>query len=656
MNLDLPGRVANTTLPSSRPLLPLFDAIINAIDAIQDTRASKGRIVATVRRDQRQEQIRADAVADMRPIVGFVVEDNGVGFNQENYDSFNTADSTLKRSRGGKGVGRFLWLKAFESVHIESCFKSESHEGLAKRTFRFVLPSGIEDTVLDPSSESSSLKTIVNLHGFKEPWASECPKTLDVMASRILDHCAGFFLRNDCPEILLQDDGGSTPISLNARFKTEYAPAPPVEFDVKNQKFSVRHLHIRDAQAKHRVYLCANTRDVLSQQMSLQDLPRRLVSPNGDSYVLASYVSGEPLDSSVNPERTGFALPERPDALYPRELSLQEIMNAAADNLRVQFAAELEKAAEERRRFLVEYTEKTAPEYRLVVKNYPERLAGISVDAGEDRLEQELHRVKRDIEYETKAQVAELLRGAESTEDYESRLAALLETVNELGKSDLIKYVGHRRIVLDILAKSLERTESGKYALEADVHKIIFPLRGTSDDQIFREQNLWIIDERLAYHRYLASDSPLSADGTQDRPDLLIFNRPLAFKETDASGSVVLIEFKRPMRQGYPDDENPIDQVYGYVEKIRAGKATTKDGRPIIVNESSPFYAWIICDHAPSIGKHAIRAGLLRTPDELGYFGWNPVLKTYVEVITYDKLLSDARRKNRAFFERLQVT
>ena len=45
--------------------------------------------------------------------------------------------------------------------------------------------------------------------------------------------------------------------------------------------------------------------------------------------------------------------------------------------------------------------------------------------------------------------------------------------------------------------------------MEEIVHKIIYPMRATSDDVPYEQQNPWIIDERLSYHWFLASDMPL---------------------------------------------------------------------------------------------------------------------------------------------------
>jgi hypothetical protein len=56
------------------------------------------------------------------------------------------------------------------------------------------------------------------------------------------------------------------------------------------------------------------------------------------------------------------------------------------------------------------------------------------------------------------------------------------------------------------LEKSLQTNpETGKYPLEEIIHKIIYPMRTTSDDVPYDQQNLWIIDERLSYHGFLGA-------------------------------------------------------------------------------------------------------------------------------------------------------
>ena len=57
-------------------------------------------------------------------------------------------------------------------------------------------------------------------------------------------------------------------------------------------------------------------------------------------------------------------------------------------------------------------------------------------------------------------------------------------------------------------------------------------MRTTSEDVPYEQQNLWIIDERLSYHWFLASDMRLEsvevlANDSESRPDILIFSMML---------------------------------------------------------------------------------------------------------------------------------
>src|SRR3546814_12680966 len=60
-------------------------------------------------------------------IVGFIVHDNGIGLDDRNFDSFNTAFSPRKSQIGGKGLGRFTWLKAFDQADRKSTRLNSSH-------------------------------------------------------------------------------------------------------------------------------------------------------------------------------------------------------------------------------------------------------------------------------------------------------------------------------------------------------------------------------------------------------------------------------------------------------------------------------------------------------------------------------------------------
>ena len=89
MDIDLRGRVNNTKLAVSNPLLPLFEAIINSIHAIEETAEGKGSIDVFVERDKSQGLLESDQTSiALGPIKNFVVQDDGIGFTDENYRSF----------------------------------------------------------------------------------------------------------------------------------------------------------------------------------------------------------------------------------------------------------------------------------------------------------------------------------------------------------------------------------------------------------------------------------------------------------------------------------------------------------------------------------------------------------------------------------------
>ena len=93
---SLAGRVRNTSLPKSHALLPLLEAVVNGIQAI-DARfgddVGRGRLSVRIQRSP-LEELDLGPVGPgrmpLKPVVGFSVEDNGVGFTPENMTSFET--------------------------------------------------------------------------------------------------------------------------------------------------------------------------------------------------------------------------------------------------------------------------------------------------------------------------------------------------------------------------------------------------------------------------------------------------------------------------------------------------------------------------------------------------------------------------------------
>ena len=74
--------------------------------------------------------------------------------------------------------------------------------------------------------------------------------------------------------------------------------------------------------------------------------------------------------------------------------------------------------------------------------------------------------------------------------------------------------------------------------------------------------------------------------------------------------------------------------------------------------ELSRIYLWyVVCDiENPKIQKRIDNAGYLdKMPDDLWYFWWHSKHKAYIQVLSWDKVINDAERRHKAFFDKLGV-
>lgn len=154
---NLHGRLRNTSLPANKGLMPLFEAVVNSIHSIEESgkNVRDGKIIIDILRDSQTTINFEDETSKRGPtakneIIGFKITDNGIGFNAINFQSFETLDSEHKLDKGCRGVGRLLWLKAFNRVDIISIFKQD--KDLVKREFSFDVQNGV---VIPPFSTPS---------------------------------------------------------------------------------------------------------------------------------------------------------------------------------------------------------------------------------------------------------------------------------------------------------------------------------------------------------------------------------------------------------------------------------------------------------------------------------------------------------------------
>jgi hypothetical protein len=667
MDFDLRGRIRNTKLSHAHALLPLFEAIINAIHAVAEARGKGGLIQIKIKRNHTQRVFSGPKDSDLQvqyPVKSFEVTDNGIGFTEIHFKSFGTSDTRQKISQGGKGVGRFLWLKAFDHAEIESDFVNSAGQH-QRRSFELRLTdTGIEKATLADCSEQRT-GTTVRLLDYKPEYEKQVPRSPETIARRIVEHCLEHFVLGLAPKIVLEDEDSNEKINLNDIFAADVQlSASAVGFVAGNQEFTIHHLRVSPSyENAHRLHFCANNRSVLSDNLTgkIPNLAGILTEQN-KPFLYAGYVSSKYLDDIVNSERTDFAVTDQDSLLgEPGWVTIEKKSSEQAARFVEPYTQSVKQAKEEQ---ITNYVQTKAPQFRPLLKHRKELLNAIPPNLSEEKLDLELYRVNQsyeaDLRHESTNILSSLQKGPENWVAFERQYDKFLEEWNESGVAKLARHIVHRRATLDFLRASLKMTVNGKYQLESAVHSLIFPLKSSSDDVRSEQMNLWIIDERLAFHYYLASDIRFDQQEiklpSKDRADIIIFNGPAAFVNQEPPfNSIVIIEFKRPARDDYTDDDNPINQVYRYVELIRSGNAKDHGGRPITIKPEIPFYAYIICDVTKTLRRQANFAGLVPSPDGLGFFGYNTQVGVYIEVIGFDKLMSDAERRNASLFEQLNI-
>lgn len=682
MLTNLEGRVKNTSLPNCRGLLPLFEAVVNAIHAIESklVRSENDKIEITILRDKEEEEY-----IDSKPgkpalgkITGFIIQDQGVGFDDENYKAFQELDTPHKQELGGRGIGRLMWLKAFDKIDIESIYEEQGRK--FRRSFSFNVKEGVIENPPCEVNYSANTGSTIKLIGFLEKYRNNVHKSGELIARDILEHCMWYFLRDGgAPRIELMD-GNDSIIRLDDVYEQSISrDANEATFRIKGVEFKVIHLKLRnDIGGDACVAYCANNRVVKTQQFSggYEWLGRKMSDSDG-VFVYRGYVTSSFLDERVRADRLGFDLEGDAGALFETVfISEDDIISKLGIIVSEYLADEKAKLMTAGYHRVRNFVENKAPRYRAILTDMEEEM--VNPDSSDKDLELQLHKKYAEVEADLIKKGQNISSEIEnlSSDEGKQRLQEFLGKLEQVKSSELSAYVFYRKYALDLLKKLLKMRADGKHEKEENIHKLIFPMRVTSDSCKIHTSNLWIIDERLAFHHFLASDLPLSSLPISDtssrlEPDLVslkvmeqdfvstaqIADTPLLVSDADrhngSYASLAVVEFKRPMRNDMSsEDKDPIKQVLDYFQKLKDGNVYDVYHRPIDIN-NVPLYGYIIADLTKRMREWCDYAELTETPDHGGYYGYKKKHGVYIEVISYDKLVKAAYERNAAFFEKL---
>lgn len=679
MLTNLRGRLRNTSLPTTAGLMPLFEAVVNSIHAIEEAGVStaEGEIRIEILRKPQQDQLGLEEKKKPGPealgdIVGFKITDNGVGFDEANMTSFLELDTDHKAALGGKGIGRLLWLKAFKKVSVRSTYSTGKH--VRVRAFQFDAASGVTGQSDLDAEPQQPRQTVIHLDDFLKRYRESSRKTSKAIAVAVLEHCLWYFIRpSSAPEILVCDDQAEeSSIRLHDEFSHRMHAQPvPEKLKIKGKEFELTHVkRTVVSNTSHTLAYCAANRLVNEENIEgkIAGLYGTLKDEKGE-FLYSCYITSKVLDDLVRPERTSFEILElAEDGETDGRVTLGDIRKGVLERTRLFLATQLEESIKRSKQRIETFVAHRAPRYKPIMDRLPADGLDIDPSISDKDLDIALHSQLANLERELLSEGHEILKPkqSESQEEYGKRIADYIRKAEDIKKSDLANYVAHRRVILDLFEQSIQRKPDGSYAREELIHQLIMPMRKESTDVHFDSCNLWLIDERLAFHDYLSSDKTLAAmpitgtNGTKE-PDLCslsVYDNPLLVNEGTKLplASIVVVELKCPMRNDAAagEEKDPIEQALGYLQRIRKGEVTTKLGRPIPHNDDIPGFCYVIADLTPKLAERCkLHHDLTETHDHMGFFGYKRNAKAYVEVISFERLVEAAKQRNRAFFDKL---
>lgn len=605
----------------------LYEAIINSIHA------GATKIICTLTSlTSNQTEINNDNIT--KKLDSITITDNGSGFNDDNLNSFCKYRTEYKKELGGKGVGRFVFLKLYENVKFKSSLAKENKT----LEFRF-------DTDFDTDNVKKS-KSIVDENITEISLSSLTPQyfnsdreldrrinlDLDTIREKVLLNLIPtlFFYKKKKKSITIEFINSTTGESATIQ-KADVPRFQEVEFPVKNRdgksfNFKLNYLIEKTGGALH-AYYCANNRTVC--EFSEKDL--KITLPGGYSGFLL--VEADYLSAHVNNNRNDFDIyPIRTDVFS--SLSWEMINDALKAKISAIVKADIPETATINKSKLQDIQEE-----RPYLTNYIEEE---DIDmAGYLDKKHIIEKAKKRFDAAKERLLANA--GKESYTDEELKEAIII-TQNEL-----ISYINDRVQVIDRLKTLIDKQER----VEAIIHNLFMEKSTESDYFSVGVNNLWLIDDRFTTYSYAASDKRISAvlssigetnddlDNGRDKPDLSIFfsNNPAKFEKLKS----VLIELK-PFDFSTKSDRKKFQGIQQLIDYVKAFKDKEK------IEE---IFSFLITDIDTKLAERLTGDGYvpLFSTEAPIYHRFYDKIGISIYVVSAKTLILDAEARNKIFLE-----
>lgn len=603
---------------------PIYEAIANSFDA--------GARNIQINFYKRQNILECNFIDKIEII------DDGEGFTDENLNSFYFYMSEKKLSIGGKGVGRFTWLKIFKRIFIESetndssvyidfssSFDKTKDVHLRDKTNNRTYTKITFDEII--SSKHANIE--INLGDFKK-------KILDYFILKFYE----FKNLNKIFKIELNFENDKKYITEEDIGEMKSKPFVLHDFANQNEyEFKVNYSFIDNAiQTTNECFLCGNGRLVEKYDLN------KILSSLPENKHIKVLVHSKYFDERINNDRTAFTFSRNennPNIVNP--IPFPEISSKIIETLDIIVLEEFPFLSENNNRTIDECIDERPYLSKYILKD----------DSLIKRKKEILTKAQKEFEREKEDVRSNFVQILNEKNVDSNVLLAEFDKMNELSNRELAQYFIFRQVIID----SLKKINDSDDKIEKHLHSLFFKMKSvanSSDPMKNKFQNcIWLLDDKYMSFDRLYSDKKVAdmfeKTGENDtssfdgiRPDMAIFY---------SNHDVVVVEFKSTGT----DENKKIDAYTEINRNIGIIAERLKD-----VNN---IYGYVITKFDEKFKYYLSRQPGIKVMFSSGkdpiYFLYNDNIKdangnsvtTFVYFISADTIYSDANSRNKLFID-----
>lgn len=546
---------------------------------------------------------------DSRQVKNIIIEDNGDGFTDDNINSFNNYLSEYKLDLGCKGIGRFTYLTICDRIEIASYNKDQNI------TFDFTLNTELihPTTNTDPLKKNTSVK-------FCNVQNKEISTSLDNERKDIINHFLSIFkfISDTKKELIIElslDDIYKH--SINAQeFGSGFVDKTfDVQFGDTKETFIVSY---KQQGASIKGFYCANNRSVQEDGLNIN---LRTSKDKG----LLFFVRSNFFDQAVNDERNEFNIKDNDKNLVSLDWdTINRHLFVAVNEVCKSLNIHIEEITNKNKRESLN----SAP----YLASYIRKSKNMSTSA-------EIIKEAKELFNKDKDYIRDLRN--KKNPDYEERLCIS-------NQAELAEYIFDREKIIKDIKNTLE--DPSTKTNETLIHNKIMRTKTSNHNyHSYKDNNLWLFDERFMIYTYAYSDKTINeilslndADKNK-RPDICIFT-----KSKEDVKDIIIIELKGSDATG-EKNASGINELNKYTRKIKDYFEKN--------DEKVRIWAYLITSLNDETRQEIEDfPGMKQTYTTKGkmYYLYNEKLDSITHILTLETMLEDAMSRNQLFLDILR--